>query len=221
MKKLLSLMMCLMVFSCCFVGCYFYDCYYYDYYYDLFNHEWYYGVIQFSKDSNQLVFYNPKFGEVEIPESENECTAYFYGYEEDERIRPYQLKVGDFVDIYFEWEKNEIDNSIKILDTNPAKFDKKAYRISAYKENIFFEKTDYGYAHSFPLTDEIETAEVGDTLYFLEYGGENGRGYIRSLIDGEIIAKTNDTVTVALIFDGDASWFFDKYISLKIETTDH
>jgi hypothetical protein len=197
-----------MVFSGCFVGCYDYnttDC------------ECYYGVIQFSNDSNQLVVYNPKFGEVEIPETER-YTFPFYDYQEENNN--YQLKAGDFVSIFFIWEKNQNDNGVKILETAPAKFNKKADIISVYEENIFFEKTDYGYAHTFPLTYEIMSAEIGDTLYFVKYGGENGRGYVRKMKEAEIIAKTDDLVTVALIFDGDASWFFDIYIELGVEIRD-
>ena len=49
-----------------------------------------------------------------------------------------------------------------------------AVEIEALKENISFVKTDGAYVLSFPSTSEIESAEVGDTLYFIQHGGYDG-----------------------------------------------
>ena len=180
MKKLLALALAVVVLLCCLVGCSEGDKY---------NRERFYGVVRFSEESNQLVVYIPSVGDVAIPESEG-CCSCFDGHEENDD-KNYQLKVGDLVAINFRYEKGWDDNSVKIMESYPARFDRKAHLIEALKENISFAKTDVGYVLSFPSTDEIDSAEIGDTLYFVQHGGENGRAYKRLYAEGEITAKAD------------------------------
>ena len=168
MKKLISLVLALITLSFCLVGC--------------GNggkgelcHERFYGVVRFLGESDRLVVYIPKYGDVEIPESDK-CCANYDGYE-DGGDGDYRLKPGDYVIINFSYEKGLDDNSVKIMESYPARFDRKAYLIEAVQENISFDKTDSGYVFSFPSSPEIEGTVIGDTLYFIKHGGGNGQAY--------------------------------------------
>jgi len=206
MKKILVLALAVVTFLCCLVGCNMGDKY---------NRERFYGVVRFSEESNQLVVYIPSVGDVVIPESEG-CCSCFDGHEENDK-KNYQLKIGDFVSIHFRYEKSWDDNSVQIMEMYPAKFDRKAHLIEVLQENISFGKTDSGYVLSFPSTAEIECAEIGDTLYFIQHGGENGRAYKRLYASGEITAKEEGIITVALtILEGETE-FLNYYNEMTVE----
>ena len=155
MKKLIALTLAVVSLLCCLVGCSEGDKY---------NRERFYGVVRFSEESNQLVVYIPSIGDVVIPESEG-CCSCFDGHEENDD-KNYQLKAGDLVSINFRYEKHWDDHGVQIMECYPGKFDRKAHLIEALKENISFVKTDSGYVLSFPSTAEIDSAAIGDTLYF-------------------------------------------------------
>lgn len=206
MRKALSLVLVVVTLLCCLVGCIDGDKY---------NRERFYGVVRFSEESNQLVVYIPSIGEVVIPESEG-CCSCFDGHEENDD-KTYQLKVGDLVSINFRYEKSWDDNSVKIMETYPAKFDRKAHLIEALKENISFAKIDSGYMLSFPSTTEIESAEIGDTLYFIQHGGKNGRAYKKLYASGEITAKADGIITVILSIPEGESEFLNYYNEMTVE----
>ena len=208
MKKLLALALVLIALLCCLVGCSDGDKY---------NHERFYGVVRLTEESNQLVVYIPKYGEVEIPDNDG-CFSPFDEYDsEDDENYSYQLKHGDLVVIDFKYEKSWDDNSVKIMETYPAKFDRKAERIEVLRENIAFEKNDSGYVLTFPTTDEIDSAKVGDTLYFVQRGGENGKAFVQLYASGEICDKTGGLITVILTIPEGETEFLDYYTRMKVE----
>ena len=208
MKKLIALALVVVALLCCLVGCSEGDKY---------NRERFYGVVRFSEESNQLVVYIPKYGEVEIPENDG-CCSCFDGHEENDD-KTYQLKVGDLVSINFRYEKHWDDHGVQIMECYPGKFDRKAHLIEALKENISFAKIDGGYVLSFPSTAEIESAEIGDTLYFIQHGGENGRAFKKLYASGEITAKADGIITVALTIPEGETEFLNYYNEMTMELT--
>ena len=208
MKKLLALALAVVALLCCLVGCSEGDKY---------NRERFYGVVRFSEESNRLLVYIPSVGDVAIPESEG-CCSCFDGHEENDN-KTYQLKVGDLVAINFRYEKSWDDNSVQIMESYPGKFDRKAHLIEALKENISFGKNDSGYELSFPSTSEIESAKIGDTLYFIQHGGENGRAYKRLYATGEITAKSDGIITVALTIPEGETEFLNYFNEMTVELT--
>ena len=208
MKKLIALALAVAALLYCLVGCNEGDKY---------NRERFYGVVRFSEMSNQLVIYIPSIGDVTIPKSDGYCSC-FDGHDEN-TDEGYQLKAGDFVSITFRYEKSWDDNSVRILETYPAQFDRQAHLIEALKENISFVKTDSGYVLSFPSTAEIDSAEIGDTLYFVQHGGKNGRAYKKLYANGKITEKTNGIITVALSIPEGEAEFLSYFNDMTIELT--
>ena len=208
MKKLIALTLAVVALLCCLAGCSEGDKY---------NRERFYGVVRFSEESNQLVVYIPSVGDVAIPESDS-CCSCFDGHEENDD-KSYQLKVGDLVAINFRYEKSWDENSVKIMESYPAKFDRKAHLIEALKENIYFGKTDEGYMLSFPSTTEIDSAEIGDSLYFIQHGGENGRAYKKLYASGEITAISEGIITVALAIPEGETEFLNYFNEMTVELT--
>ena len=208
MKKLIALVFTIIVLFCCLVGCSEGDKY---------NRERFYGVVRFSEESNQLVVYIPSIGDVAIPESEG-CCSCFDGHEENDE-QNYQLKAGDLISISFRYEKHWDDHGVQIMECYPGKFDRKAHLIEALKENISFAKTDSGYVLSFPSTAEIDSAEIGDALYFVQHGGENGRAYKKLYAEGVITAKVDDIITVALTIHESETEFLNYYNGMTVELT--
>jgi len=210
MKKVLALLLAVVALLCCLVGCSDGDKY---------NHESFHGVVRLSEETNRLVLYIPKYGEVEIPDSEG-CFSPFDEYTPDDKEDgSCQLKPGDLVVIHFNYEKSWDDNSVKIMETYPAKFDRKAERIEVLRENISFEKNDNGYVLTFPSTDEIDSAKVGDTLYFVRHGGENGKAFTQLYASGVINDKTDGHITVTLTIPEGETEFLDYYTRMTVELT--
>ena len=208
MKKLMAVALAAIAILCCLVGCSEGDKY---------NRERFYGVVRFSEESNQLVVYIPSVGDVVIPESEG-CCSCFDGHEENDE-QNYQLKAGDLVSINFRYEKHWDDHGVQIMECYPGKFDRNAHLIEALKENIAFSKIDSGYMLSFPSTAEIESAEIGDTLYFVQHGGENGRAYKKLYAEGQITAKADGIITVILSIPEGESEFLNYYNEMTVELT--
>ena len=210
MKKLIALALAVVALLCCLVGCS-------DGYKD--SHEIYHGVVRLSEESNRLVLYIPKYGEVEIPESD-ECVSPYDQYTPDDvEDGSYQLKPGDLVVIYFRLEKSWDEHGVAIMESYPAKFDRKSERIEVLRENIAFEKNDNGYVLTFPSTDETDSAKVGDTLYFVRRGGENGKAFTQLYASGAISDKTNGLITVILTIPEGETEFLDYYTRMTIELT--
>jgi len=176
-----------------------------------YNFESFTGVVTESEDLGRLVLYISAYGEVEIPESEN-CRSYFGG----EPAEEYQLKQGDLVTVCFRYEKSWDENSVKIMESHPAKFDRKAYSIEANREGLAFYKDGTGYVFSFPATEETEGAALGDTLYFVLHGGENGRAYQKLYAEGEITARIEGSIRVSLRMHGEESEFLSNYTSMTV-----
>ena len=206
MKKLIALGFTMIVLLCCLVGCSEGNKY---------TRERFYGVVRFSEESNQLVVYIPSIGDVEIPESEGCCSCFDGHVENDDKN--YQLKAGDLVSINFRYEKSWDDHGVQIMETYPGKFDRKAHLIEALKENITFAKTDDGYVLSFPSNTEIDGTVIGDTLYFIQHGGENGRAYKKLYAEGVITAKADGIITVALTIHESETEFLNYYNEMTIE----
>lgn len=208
MKKVLSISLILITIFLCLVGC---DAG------DKYAQEQFYGVVKFLEESNQMVVYIPKLGDVVIPATDGICSC-FDGHDPS-NARTYKLKEGDLVKINFKYEKSWDDNSVKILETYPAQFDRKAELIEVLKEDISFGKTDAGYEISFPSTIETEDAKIGDTLYFIQCGGVNGRDYKKLYATGEITAKSYGIITVALTIPEGEAEFLDHYNEMTVEST--
>ena len=206
MKKVLALLLALVAFSCSLVGCSEGHKY---------NRERFYGVVHFSESCNRLVIYIPNIGDVEIPESEGYCSC-FDGHEENDGSA-YTLKNGDLVSINFRYEKSWDDNSVAIMESYPARFDRKAHLIEALAENISFDKTEDGYVLSFPKTEEAAGVKIGDSLYFIYHEGKNGFDTMRLYATGEVTEITDGIITVALTIHGEESEFLAKYTSMSIE----
>ena len=186
---------------------------------DKFNHERFYGVVCFSEECNQLVVYIPKVGDVSIPDCDR-CVSPFDEYEDGEaKNDQYSLKAGDYVVINFRYEKSWDENSVKIMEMYPAKFDRRADSIEVLQENVSFGKTDNGYELSFPSTAELESAELGDTLYFVQHGGENGKAYKKLYAEGVITSKSDGIIAVVLIIPEGETEFLDYYNEMTVELT--
>lgn len=182
---------------------------------DGYSRERFYGVVRWSEECNQLVVYIPEVGEVEIPDCDS-CWADFDGYEENEDDS-YQLKAGDFVVINFKYKKSWKENSVKIMESYPARFDRKASSIDALNENIWYEKIDSGYQLSFSSSDQTLDFNIGDTIYFVYHGGENGVAYQQLVADGIVSDITDEKVTVNLNILNSEKEFFEKFVSITIE----
>lgn len=206
MKKRIAFVLALVALLCCFVGCREGDKY---------NRERFYGVVRFSEESNQLVVYIPSIGDAVIPESDACCSCFDGHGENDDKT--YKLKVGDLVAIHFRYEKSWDDNSVQIMESYPARFDRKAHLIEALEENISFGKTDAGYEISFPSTAEIDSAGIGDTLYFVQHGGYDGRAYKKLYASGEITAKADGIITVALTIPEGETEFLKYFNEMTVE----
>lgn len=180
---------------------------------DKYNYEKYYGLVRFSEEHERLLIYIPNVGDVEIPEYDK-----IYGLNDnnEENTNSYQLKNGDFVIINFKYEKSLDDNSVKIYETYPARFDRKADYISVLKENISFGKNENGYELSFPLEKDLEI-KVNDTLAFLEYKGENGRVKVTKIAEGIVLNINDNIITVSLNLLISEKNFFDRFKDVDID----
>ncbi|MBQ8719823.1 MAG: hypothetical protein IJY65_02195 [Clostridia bacterium] len=178
-----------------------------------YNSEAFYGVVRFSPYAERLVVYIPEHGDVEIPECDDICGCFNgHGDADDDS---YQLKAGDLVEIWFRYEKS--DDGVSIMESYPARFSSEAYSINAYAENITYEKRDGGYTISLPTTAETESAEVGDTVYFVLHGGNDGRAFRQNYAEGEISEKADGIITVPLTMHGDENEFLKNYRNMTAE----
>ena len=180
---------------------------------DKYNYEKYYGLVRFSEEHERLLIYIPNVGEVEIPEYDK-----IYGLNDnnEEETNLYQLKNGDFVIINFKYEKSWDDNSVKIYETYPAKFDRKADYISVYKENISYYKNDNGYELAFPLENDLEI-NINDTLAFLELKGDKNGLRVTKIAEGTVLSINDNIVTVSLNLLVDEKDFFNRFINVHVE----
>ena len=188
-----------------------------------YGYETFYGVVKFSKIINGPIIYIPEYGEVEIPDNEGYCTC-FDGHGDEENAS-YHLRPGDLVKVNFKYEKSWDDSGVTVMETYPAKFDRKAGRIEVLRQNIFLDKDDTGYVLSFPTDEKTESASVGDTLHFYYYYVDvNEYGVSRECkqlyADGEITSKADDVITVDLTILGEEKRFLERYVSMQIETAE-
>ena len=180
-------------------------------------HEAFFGVIRYSEGAGRLVVYIPEHGDVEIPENEG-CCSCFDGHEPNEAYN-YRLKVGDLVKINFKYEKAWDDDGVKIMESYPARFDRKAGHIEALRENISFEKGESGYVHSFMQTDETGDSDIGDTLYFILHGGYDGKAFRKLYAEGTITDIKDGIITVSLTIIDKECDFLKNYTSMSIEAS--
>lgn len=205
---LLLLMAALLV---CFFGCG-----------DLgYANERFYGVIRWSEECNQLVVYIPGIGDVSIPESDS-CHASFDGYDESVS-ESYTLKNGDLVAIDFKYKRGWDNFGVAIMESYPARFDRKASSIEALRENITFAKIENGYELAFPLTDEMPDFAKGDDIYFIYSGGKNGVAYKELIAEGIVTDISDGRINVILsALDSPdthdpARYFLEKFLSATPE----
>lgn len=209
MKKTLSLLVTVLLLSFCLVGC------------TDHSNESFYGVVRFSERINGLIVYIPEYGEVEIPENKGFCTC-FDGHGDDDSS--YHLKPGDLVEINFEYDDDE-DNRVQIMESYPARFDRKAGIIEVLKQDIYFNEEDGEYVLSFPENSKTESTSVGDTLYFVFCGikpDENGNCYEYEELhaSGEITDKSDGIITTLLTIYKDEEKFLVNYAYyISIETS--
>ena len=209
MKKLIALSLIIVALLSCLVSC---DT---DPERKEYSYETFYGVVKYSKIINGPIVYIPKYGEVKIPENEGCCTC-FDGHEPNEDYS-YRLRPGDLIAINFKYEKAWDDHGVSVMETYPAVFDRKADIIEVKKQNIDFDKNDNGYVFSFPSTEEIDSASVGDTLYFIYYEGKNGSEKMIKYATGTLIERSDSIFTVALSIHEDEDSFLEKYCSMSVK----
>ncbi len=208
MKKLFYTLLTVLFILCCVTGCGIGDKY---------NHEQFYGVVRFSEELDRTVIYIPELGEVEIPENDG-CCSCFDGHEPNDAYT-YQLKSGDLVKINFKYEKSWDDNSVRIMESYPARFDRRATHIEALRENVGFDKVDSGYILSFAPNDDVVSAGIGDTLYFVYHEGKDGFDSMRLYATGQVTAKSGGIITVVLAIREDEATFLERYTSMTVELT--
>lgn len=172
----------------------------------------FYGLVRFSEEYEQLFIYIPNVGDVEIPEYDE-----IYGLKKNtDNNNSYKLKNGDFIIINFKYEKSWDDNSVKIYETYPAKFDRKADYISVLKENISFGKNDDGYELSLPLEKDLEI-NINDTLAFLEYKGDKNGLRVTKIAEGTVLNINENIVTVSLNLLVSEKEFFDRFKDVDVD----
>ena len=208
MKRILYLALLLTTVLCCFTGCNTEAEY---------NHESFYGVVRFWEDGDRLVVYIPRFGDVEIPENDG-CCSCFDGHEPNVDYS-YQLKEGDLIKINFKYAQAWDETGVTVMETYPARFDKKAGHIEVLRESISFEKADSQYTFSFPTTSEIDNADIGDNLYFVYHEGKNGFDSMKLYAIGTITDKTDGIISVSLEIHGEEATFLDYYPRMSVELT--
>ena len=182
---------------------------------DKYQYETFYGVVSFSEEMNRLLVYIPSYGDVEIPENEGCCNS--FGGHTPEEDRSYQLKAGDLVAINFKYEKHWDEHGVAVMESYPARFDRRAECIEALAEDLALEKDESGYLFSFPTPESAGGATVGDTLCFLSYSGEDGSGSRTLHAEGEIIETSAETTTVRLALHGSVSDFLANYPEMAVE----
>ena len=206
LKRFLYSILTVIMLLFCFVGCVEADKY---------NREQFYGVVRFSEECERLVVYIQGIGDVEIPDNEGICACFDgHGPNED---KSYRLKDGDLIKINFKYEKSWDDHGVAIMESYPARFDRKAGLIEALREGIGFEKVDSGYVFSFPSSDQTVDMAVGDTVYFVLHGGYNGRAYKKLCAEGMITETRDGIITVALTIHDEENKFLENYPSMSIE----
>ena len=172
----------------------------------------FYGLVRYNEEYEELFIYIPNVGDVEIPEYDK-----IYGIDEDSYDNnSYQLKNGDYIVIGFKYVASWDDNSVKIYETYPAKFDRKADYISVYKENISFFKNDNGYELAFPLENDLEI-NINDTLAFLELKGDKNGLRVTKIAEGTVLSINDNIVTVSLNLLVDEKDFFNRFINVHVE----
>ena len=182
---------------------------------DEYIYEHFYGVVRYSEELERLIVYIPGVGEVEIPDAERRIAG-FDGYRENES-HSYVLKAGDFVCINFKSKKSWDEKGVQIMETYPAKFDRKATSIEALRENISFEKTDNGYAFSFSPSDTENKFNTGDSIYFVYYSGKNGFAYRKVIAEGRVTGISETDINVTIPSLDDEKEFFEKFTSMSFE----
>ena len=207
MKKLIAFSLILVILLFCFIGC--------DEKNEEYVHETFYGVARFSKIINGLIVYIPEYGEVMIPENDGYCTC-FDGHGPNEE-NTYHLHPGDLIAINFKYEKSYDDHGVAIMETYPAKFDRKAGLIEVLRQDIKFDKTDSGYVFSFPSTEENKNASLGDDLYFVYHESKNGSDLSVLYATGALTDNSDGILTVSLTFHKDVSSFLEKYCNMSVE----
>ena len=172
----------------------------------------FYGLVRYNEEYEELFIYIPNVGDVEIPEYDK-----IYGIDEDSYDNnSYQLKNGDYIVIGFKYVASWDDNSVKIYETYPAKFDRKADYISVYKENISYYKNDNGYELAFPLENDLEI-NINDTLAFLELKGDKNGLKVTKIAEGTVLSINDNIVTVSLNLLVDEKDFFNRFINVHVE----
>ena len=172
----------------------------------------FYGLVRYNEEYEELFIYIPNVGDVEIPEYDK-----IYGIDEDSYDNnSYQLKNGDYIVIGFKYVASWDDNSVKIYETYPAKFDRKADYISVYKENISYYKNDNGSELAFPLENDLEI-NINDTLAFLEYKGDKNGLRVTKIAEGTVLSINDNIVTVSLNLLVDEKDFFNRFINVHVE----
>ena len=172
----------------------------------------FYGLVRYNEEHEELFIYIPNVGDVEIPEYDK-----IYGIDEDSYDNnSYQLKSGDYIVIGFKYVASWDDNSVKIYETYPAKFDRKADYISVYKENISYYKNDNGYELAFPLENDLEI-NINDTLAFIELKGDKNGLRVTKIAEGTVLSINDNIVTVSLNLLVDEKDFFNRFINVYVE----
>ena len=170
-------------------------------------YETFYGLVRYSEEHKQLLIYIPDVGDVEIPEYEE---IYRLKKNTEDNDNSYKLKNGDLIVINFKYEKSYDDNSVKIMESYPGKFDRKADYIQVLKENISYGKNDNEYELSFPLEKDLDI-KVNDILAFLDYEGETGRVKVTKITEGTVLNTNKNMVTVSLNLLTSEKEFFEKF----------
>ena len=174
-----------------------------------------YGIVKYSDAAERLTVYTPEYGDVEIPES-NSVYASFNGSESSSGDDLYTLKEGDLVKISFVYEKAHDDSGVCVMESYPARFDRKADTIEALRENVNLEKGDNGYILSL-YQDDAESFKIGDTVVLTQHFDNDGKDTIYVFENAKIININGNTLTAEIGYLDYQHDFLSKLASARFE----
>ena len=172
-KKLLILFL-VMLFSMSLSSC--------DYIFNLDkNTTVYYGIVKETEFG--LYAEIPTIGLCEIPHAER----IFSNFKDEPTQEDYPLQDGNLICISFIRPKK----GVKVMKSHPAKFSETATQIAVLEEFLKLDNTENGIVLTQNNRKELFDCTIGDTIYFIDVGGYNGRAYVTLVCSG-IITQIND-----------------------------
>ena len=148
----------------------------------------YYGIVK--QTDIGLCVEIPTIGLCEIPQAER----IYSNFENSPTEENYHLQDGNLISISFIRPKT----SVKVMKSHPAKFSQSANHIAVLEKYLQLESTENGLILTQPYREELSNKTIGDTIYFLDVGGKDGKAYVRLICSGEITQINSDKVSMLL-----------------------